>query len=62
MGQPDGEHDGHPAAVYTELIGPIKASNPQACLRSPRPAAVIPLAAVGVHKPTQVVAFPAASC
>lgn len=25
-----------------QLIGPIKASNPQACLRSPRPAAVIP--------------------
>ena len=53
--------DGHPAAVQTGPIDPIRTSNPQACFRSARPAAIIPVT-VGVHKPTCIVTFLIASC
>lgn len=49
--------DGHPSAVQTGPIDPIRASNPQACLRLPHPAAIIPVKLEGVPKPFQVVTF-----
>lgn len=38
--------------VQTGLIDLIRAINPLACLRSPRPAAVIPVTPVGIHMPS----------
>lgn len=44
--------DGHPASVQTGTIDLIRSSNLQALSGSPRPAAVIPLTPIGMHKPT----------
>lgn len=48
--------------MQTGPIDLIRTCNPQACLRLPRPAAVILMTLVGVRRPTQGVTFLVAPC